>query len=78
MAYFVYSLVLPTLSQILASSQAGFKDIQPWVDLNHAQAALFEGSVSSAEWAHLAVTVAVWLVLPAFLGLRAAMRSELK
>jgi ABC-2 type transport system permease protein len=77
-AYFVSSLVLPTLFGILASSQAGFKDIQPWVDLNYAQAALFEGSVSSVEWAHFAATVAIWLVLPGLLGLRAAIRSEVK
>jgi hypothetical protein len=77
-AYFVYALALPTVSGLLASSNEGFRDLQPWVDLNYAQAALFEGSVTSAQWAHLAVTVGIWLVLPAVLGLRLVMKSEVK
>jgi ABC-2 type transport system permease protein len=77
-AYFVYSLLLPTVSGILASSQEWFRDLQPWVDLNYAQAALFEGTLSAEQWANLAVTVSIWLVLPAILGLRLVMRSEVK
>ena len=77
-AYFVYSLVLPTLLGILAASQPDFQDVQPWVDLNLAEAALFEGTLSSDQWAHLAVTVATWIVIPALVGLRLMMRSEVK
>jgi ABC-type transport system involved in multi-copper enzyme maturation permease subunit len=77
-AYFVYALVLPTLAGILASSQDWFRDLQPWVDLNHAQSALFEGTLTSAQWAHLAVTATMWLVLPALVGLRLVLRSDVK
>ena len=42
-AYFVYSFVLPTLSALLAGSQHWFRDLQPWVDFNFAQGALFNG-----------------------------------
>jgi ABC-2 type transport system permease protein len=77
-AYFVYSLVFPTIFGLLASSQERFRDLQPWVDLNYAQSALFEGSVSGAQWAHLAVTATAWLVLPAILGLGLVMKSEVK
>ena len=42
-AYFVYSFVLPTLSALLAGSQDWFRDLQPWVDFNFAQSALFNG-----------------------------------
>jgi hypothetical protein len=77
-AYFVYALLLPTVAGLLATSQAGFRDVQPWVDLNYAQAALFEGTPTAAQWAHLAVTVTVWLVLPALVALRLVMRSEVK
>jgi ABC-2 type transport system permease protein len=76
--YFVYSLLLPTVSGILASSQAWFKDLQPWVDLNFAQAALFEGTLAGEQWANVAVTAAIWLVLPGLFGLRLVMRSEVK
>jgi ABC-2 type transport system permease protein len=77
-AYFVYALLLPTVAGILASSQEWFRDLQPWVDLNYAQAALFEGTLTAEQWANLAVTASLWLVLPAILGLRLVMKSEVK
>ncbi|MGH3463284.1 MAG: ABC transporter permease, partial [Kribbellaceae bacterium] len=77
-AYFVYALLLPTVAGILASSQEWFRDLQPWVDLNYAQAALFNGSLTGEQWANLAVTAATWLVLPAVVGLRLVMKSEVK
>ena len=77
-AYFVYSLLLPTVSGVLATSQDWFRDLQPWVDLNYAQAALFVGTLTGEQWANVAVTAATWLVLPALLGLRLVMRSEVK
>jgi len=75
-AYFVYSLVLPPLAALLASSQAWFRDLQPWVDFNRAQSALFEGSLSGQQWAQLAVTSALWLALPVAVGTWLVMRSE--
>jgi ABC-type transport system involved in multi-copper enzyme maturation permease subunit len=77
-AYFVYSLLLPTVSGILASSQEWFRDLRPWVDLNYAQAALFEGTLSAEQWANVAVTASTWIALPALLGLRLVMKSEVK
>lgn len=79
-AYFVISFVQPTLLMLLATRQAGFQDLQPWVDVNAAQSALFSiGSpVTGQEWAQLAVTEAVWLALPLVIGLRLVLRSEIK
>jgi hypothetical protein len=77
-AYFVYALLLPTVAGILATSQAWFRDLQPWVDLNFAQAALFEGTLTGEQWANVAVTAATWIVLPALLGLRLVMKAEVK
>jgi len=76
--YFVYSLLLPTISGLLAARQDWFRDLQPWVDLNFAQAALFNGSLTGEQWANVAVTSMTWLVLPAAVGLRLVMRSEVK
>jgi ABC-2 type transport system permease protein len=76
--YFVYSFVLPTLSAVLAASQHWFRDLQPWVDFNYAQSALFNGSLTGAQWAHLGVTALVWLVIPVALGVRLVMRAEVK
>jgi len=77
-AYFVVVLLLPNLSGLLASSQAWFKDLQPWVDVSYAQTFLFEGMHTGAQWAHVAATVGLWIVLPGFFGLRGVMRSEVK
>jgi ABC-type transport system involved in multi-copper enzyme maturation permease subunit len=77
-AYFVYALLVPTLSGLLAANQQGYQDLRPWVDLNYAQSFLFEGTLSGQQWAHLAVAVTVWLVLPAFIALRLVRTSEVR
>jgi len=77
-AYFVYSLLLPTVFGLLASSQEQFRDLRPWVDLNFAQGALFEGSLTAEQWAHLAVAATTWVVVPALVGLSRVMKSEVK
>ncbi|SDC35478.1 ABC transporter permease subunit [Nocardioides lianchengensis] len=77
-AYFVYSLVLPTVTLVLGETQKWFADKQAWIDFNFAQGPLFEGSVSGQQWAQLAVTGAVWLVLPLTIGIWAVLRSEVK
>ncbi|MDX6300792.1 MAG: type transport system permease protein [Nocardioidaceae bacterium] len=76
--YFVYSFVLPTLAALLAASQHWFRVLQPWVDFNFAQGALYNGSMKAQDWAHLAVTGAGWLVIPTALGVWLVMRSEVK
>ncbi len=78
MAYFVYSLLVPTVSGILASSQVGYRDVQPWVDLNAAEAVLFDGTITGDQWTHLAVTATFWIVLPALIGLVVVRKSEVK
>jgi ABC-type transport system involved in multi-copper enzyme maturation permease subunit len=77
-AYFVYSLLLPTLAMLLATSQQWFRDLQPWVDFNFAQSALYNGTLSATQWAHLAVTGTGWLLLPTALGVWLVMRAEVK
>jgi hypothetical protein len=76
--YFLISFVLPGLFMVLANAQAWFEDVWPWIDFNYAQGALFNGSLSAAEWAHLGVTGLVWLVIPMAVGLKMIMRSEVK
>jgi ABC-2 type transport system permease protein len=76
--YFVISALLPTLLMVLSDAQQWFRDLWPWIDFNYAQSALFEGSPTAAEWAHLGVTGLVWLVIPMAVGLRYLLRSEIK
>jgi ABC-2 type transport system permease protein len=76
--YFVFAFVLPTLSALLAGSQAWFRDLQPWVDFNFAQTQLYDGALTAAEWAHLGVTSAIWVLVPLLVGIRLVLRSEVK
>jgi ABC-2 type transport system permease protein len=77
-AYFVITLLVPTLSGLLATSQSWYEKVQPWVDLNLAQSFLFEGMQTATQWAQLATTVTMWILLPGILGLRLVMKSEVK
>jgi hypothetical protein len=76
--YFVYSLVLPPLTGLLAATQGWFRDLQPWVDFSFAQGALFNGSMTGDQWAHLSVAGTIWLLAPLTAGLVLVMRSEVK
>jgi hypothetical protein len=76
--YFVYAFVLPTLSMLLAGGQQWFRDLQPWVDFNYAQTALFNGSLTGEQWANLGVTSVIWLLVPLAVGVAMVLRSEVK
>jgi ABC-2 type transport system permease protein len=76
--YFVYTLVLPPLFGLLAANQKWFADLQPWVDYNYSQRPLFDGSVSSQQWEHLAVSGGLSFLLPLVIGLLIVRRAEVK
>lgn len=76
--YFVFSLVLPTLSAILAENTKWFSDLQPWVDFNYAQGALFNGDLTGEQWANLGVASTIWLIVPLIAGIWLVLRSEVK
>jgi ABC-2 type transport system permease protein len=76
--YFVYTLILPPLVSLLAANQQWFADLRPWVDYSYAQAPLFDGTLSSQQWQHLAVTGALWFLLPMAVGLLVVRRAEVK
>jgi ABC-2 type transport system permease protein len=77
--YFVVSLVLPGILVLLAQVRDWFSDVQPWIDWNYTQVALFEGGTDTArEWAMLGSTTAIWIVLPLAIGLLFLRRSEVK
>lgn len=76
-AYFVYSLLLPTVFGILAATQDWFKSLQPWVDFNFSSSKLFN-TMSGSDWPHLAVSGLIWLVLPLAFAVWAVQRAEVK
>ena len=77
--YFVVSLVLPGILALLAQVRSWFADLQPWIDWNYTQVALFENDTDTArEWAMLASTTGIWIALPLVIGLLFLRRSEVK
>ena len=76
--YFVYSFVLPGLFELGAALMGWFADLRPWVDFAAAQNPLIEGSMSAEDWAHLAVSGLLWLVLPLAVGVWRVLRAEVK
>jgi ABC-type transport system involved in multi-copper enzyme maturation permease subunit len=79
-AYFVLSFVLTGLTELLATSQAWFRDARGWLDFNFAQGPLFsfEDGLTGTEWAHLGITAASWIALPLLVALVLVRRSEVK
>ena len=52
---------------------------RPWIDLGTSQQPLFSGvNLSGEEWAQLATSSAIWILLPLLVGLWRVMRAEVK
>ena len=79
-AAIVTFFVLPIAFSIVSSLVTWMHDAAPWIDLGTAQAPLFEGAVdlSGEQWAQLATTALIWIVLPYVAGWFRVLRAELK
>lgn len=75
--YFVYNFVVPTVFGYLAYAQGWFDTARQWVDFQMSQGMLFD-SPTGHDWATLAVSGVIWLVIPLAIGVRLVMRSEMK
>jgi ABC-type transport system involved in multi-copper enzyme maturation permease subunit len=75
--YFVYSFIVPGLME-LGTLLDWFKDIRPWIDFANAQNPIIEADVSGKEWAQLATSGLIWLVLPLVIGVWRVLRAEVK
>jgi ABC-2 type transport system permease protein len=76
--YFVVNLVLPGLSQALASAQPWWNAHMAWFDLNATRFMLFDNTLTGEQWLHLGVTSLIWIALPLAIGLRLVLRTEVK
>lgn len=78
-AAIVFYFVVPIAFSVVTSITGAMADIQPWIDLGTAQTPLFEGGgITGEQWAQLATSTAIWVVLPFLLGLWRVLRAELK
>ena len=75
--YVVYKYVLPVLFA-LGSLLAWFKHLAPWIDFQAAQNEAFNLLMTGLQWAHLAVSWFIWLVIPLAIGLWRIRRAEVK
>jgi hypothetical protein len=73
-AYFL----LPTVVGIVVELVSALHGPAAWFDPNRSTPPLAEGTIHGSGWAHLAVTVGIWLVVPLVLGLIRLRRHELK
>jgi ABC-type transport system involved in multi-copper enzyme maturation permease subunit len=74
-AYFV----LPIAFNIVTSIINGMQDVQPWIDPGTAQTPLFGAdALTGEEWAQVATTTLIWVVLPGVVGAWRMMRAEVK
>ncbi len=79
-AYFAYTLILPTAVGILGYLSSTFEDLAPWIEFNTAQSPLVSSpySPTGEEWAQIATAGLIWLVVPLALGIWRLLRIEFK
>ena len=70
--------VLPTVVGIVVEVVTALHGPAKWFDPNKSTAPLTDGTVHGAGWAHVAVTVGIWVVVPLVAGLLRLRRHELK
>ena len=69
-------LGLPTLWSILGMTVAGLREPARWLDVNSAMVPLMGGQLDETQWAQLATSTAVWVLLPLVLGLWRTARRD--
>jgi ABC-2 type transport system permease protein len=79
-AAIVLYFVIPTIWSILAQVIPWVREhLQQWADFSFAQQPFQSGEwASGQEWAHLATSGTIWLVLPLVFGIWRLLRSEVK
>ena len=73
-AYFA----IPTVWGILTSTMEWFADIGRWVDLNTTSIPLTTHQMDGDAWLRLAVSVAIWVLVPLVLGVVRLLHREVK
>ena len=78
-AAIVVYFVVPIAFSILANLWSALKDAAPWIDLGTSQPPLYSGvDMTGEQWAQLATSTAIWVLLPFALGVLRVLRAEVK
>ncbi len=74
----VLFFVLPTAWGILGSMVSKLEEPAKWLDTSKTMSPLLDDAMTSGAWARLGASVALWVALPAVLGVLRLRRSEIK
>lgn len=79
-AAIVSFFLIPTIFSIVANVWTALDDAKGWIDFGTAQAPLMDGAdtLTGQEWAQLAFTAFLWVILPLTAGAVRMLRAELK
>jgi len=78
-AAIVSYFVLPIAFSIVATLWSALQDVAAWVDLGTSQQPLFSGvDLTGEQWAQVATSSAIWILLPFVAGLVRVIRAEVK
>jgi ABC-2 type transport system permease protein len=78
-AAIVVYFVVPIAFSIVANLWSALKDAAPWIDLGTSQPPLYSGvNMTGEQWAQLATSTALWVLLPLVLGVLRVLRAEVK
>ena len=79
-AYFAFTLILPTAVGLLGLISDTFEDLAPWIEFNTAQTPLISSpySPTGEEWAQIATSGTIWLLIPLVIGIWRLLRIEFK
>lgn len=78
-AAIVSFFLLPVISSVVFSVVEPLQGVREWVDVGFAQTPLSESAaLTGEEWAHVATTSLIWIVLPMALGAWRMLVSEVK
>jgi hypothetical protein len=69
-------LGLPTLWSILGMTVSALREPAQWLDINSATLPLMGGQMDGTQWAQLATSTAVWVLLPLVFGLWRTARRD--
>lgn len=72
----VLYLVLPIVWSVLGGMISGLRRVAEWLDIGVTTVPLVSPDVTAGQWSRIAVSVAVWVVLPLAAGLVRIIRRE--
>lgn len=69
--------LLPLIVDALAANVPSFQRLTPWVTLDLVLDRMASGVMAGADWAHLASSVTIWVLVPLVLGLARLSRTDI-